>query len=138
MTASSASSTATLPATVGQLRESGYQTKSVRDEIRDNLIDRLGTGEPMFPGIMGYEDTVEPALQNALLAGQDVIFLGERGQAKSRMIRQLVGLLDEQIPVLDDVEIFEDPLAPITVEGRAKIAEFGDDAPVRWIDRDHR
>ena len=138
MTASPASSTATLPATVGQLRESGYQTKSVRDEIRDNLIERLGTGEPMFPGIMGYEDTVEPALQNALLAGQDVIFLGERGQAKSRMIRQLVGLLDEQIPVLDDVEIFEDPLAPISVEGRAKIAEFGDDAPVRWIDRDQR
>ena len=127
-----------LPETVGQLKASGYRTKPVRDEIRDNLIARLGAGEPMFPGIIGYEETVEPALQNALLAGQDIIFLGERGQAKSRMIRQLAGLLDEQIPVLDGVEIFEDPLKPISVEGRAKLEQLGGDAPLRWIQRDQR
>ncbi len=127
-----------LPETVGQLKASGYRTKPVRDEIRDNLIARLGAGEPMFPGIIGYEETVEPALQNALLAGQDIIFLGERGQAKSRMIRQLAGLLDEQIPVLDGVEIFEDPLKPISVEGRAKLEQLGGDAPLRWIQRSQR
>ena len=127
-----------LPETVGQLKQSGYETKSVRDEIRDNLITRLGSGEAMFPGIIGYEDTVEPALENALLAGQDMIFLGERGQAKSRMIRQLVGLLDEQIPVLSDVEIFEDPFNPISVDGRAMVDELGDDAPIHWIDREAR
>ena len=124
--------------TVGQLRESGYSAKSVRAEIRDNLLARLASGETLFPGIMGYEDSVEPALVNALLAGQDVIFLGERGQAKSRMIRQLVSLLDEEIPVLADVEIHEDPLNPISLEGRAKLDELGDDAPLRWLPRDAR
>ena len=128
----------TQPATLGQLRESGYRAKSVREEIRDNLLARLASGQPLFPGIMGYEDTVEPALVNALLAGQDVIFLGERGQAKSRMIRQLVSLLDDQIPVLADVEINEDPLNPISLEGREKLQELGDDAPIRWLPRDRR
>ena len=125
-------------ATVGELRASGYRSRSVREEIRSNLLARLAGGERLFPGILGYEETVEPALVNALLAGQDVIFLGERGQAKSRMIRQLVGLLDEQLPVLDGVEIHEDPLNPISVEGRAKLDELGDDAPLRWVGRDER
>ena len=125
-------------ATVGELKASGYQSRSVREEIRDNLITRLEAGGPLFPEIHGYEDTVVPALENALLAEQDVIFLGERGQAKSRIIRALTGLLDDQAPVLDGVEIFEDPLAPISLEGRQKVDELGDDAPIRWIPRSDR
>ena len=123
------------PATVGQLKASGYQPRTVRQEIRDNLITRLEAGGPLFPEIHGFEDTVIPALENALLAEQDVIFLGERGQAKSRMIRAITGLLDEETPVLEGVEIYEEPLAPITLEGKQKIEEFGDDAPIRWVPR---
>ncbi len=123
------------PATVGQLKASGYQPRTVRQEIRDNLITRLEAGGPLFPEIHGFEDTVIPALENALLAEQDVIFLGERGQAKSRLIRAITGLLDEETPVLEGVEIYEEPLAPITLEGKQKIEEFGDDAPIRWVPR---
>ena len=126
------------PATVGQLKASGYQPRTVRQEIRDNLITRLEAGGPLFPEIHGFEDTVIPALENALLAEQDVIFLGERGQAKSRMIRAITGLLDEQTPVLEGVEIYEEPLAPISLEGKQKIEEFGDDAPIRWVPRADR
>ena len=125
-------------ATVGELKQSGYKPRTVREEIRDNLIKRLEAGGPLFPEIHGYEDTVVPALENALLAEQDVIFLGERGQAKSRMIRALTGLLDEEIPTLDGVEIFEEPLAPISVEGKQRIEEQGDDAPIRWVPRGDR
>ena len=123
---------------LGELKAEGYEPRSVRDEIRANLVERIRGGEPIFEGIHGYEDSVVPALQNALLAGQDVIFLGERGQAKSRMIRGLVGLLDEQVPVLDGPEIFEDPLDPITAEGRALVAEQGDDTPIKWVGREER
>ncbi len=126
------------PATLGELKASGYAPRTVRAEIRDNLIARLESGEPLFPEIHGYEDTVVPALENALLAEQDVIFLGERGQAKSRMIRALTSLLDDEIPALDGVEIFEDPLAPISLEGRQQVDELGDDAPIRWIPRGDR
>ena len=126
------------PATVGQLKESGYQPRTVREEIRANLIDRLEAGGPLFPEIHGYEDTVVPALENALLAEQDVIFLGERGQAKSRMIRAITGLLDDETPVLEGVEIYEEPLAPISLEGKQQIDEHGDDAPIRWIPRADR
>ena len=126
------------PATVGELKASGYRSRTVREEIRANLISRLESGEPLFPEIHGYEDTVVPALQNALLAEQDVIFLGERGQAKSRMIRALTGLLDTETPVLEGVEIYEDPLNPISLEGRSLIEEHGDDAPIRWVPRDDR
>ena len=126
------------PATVGQLKESGYQPRTVREEIRANLIARLEAGGPLFPEIHGYEDTVVPALENALLAEQDVIFLGERGQAKSRMIRAITGLLDEETPVLEGVEIYEEPLAPISLEGKQQIDEHGDDAPIRWIPRADR
>ena len=125
-------------ASLGELKAEGYEPRSVRDEIRANLVERIRKGEPIFEGIHGYEDSVVPALQNALLAGQDVIFLGERGQAKSRMIRGLIGLLDEQAPVLDGPEIFEDPLDPITAEGRALVAERGDDAPIKWVGREER
>ena len=125
-------------ASLGELKAEGYAPRTVRDEIRANLVERIRKGEPIFEGIHGYEDSVVPALQNALLAGQDVIFLGERGQAKSRMIRGLIGLLDEQAPVLDGPEIFEDPFDPITAEGRALVAERGDDAPIKWVGREER
>ena len=125
-------------ASLGELKAEGYAPRTVRDEIRANLVERIRKGEPIFEGIHGYEDSVVPALQNALLAGQDVIFLGERGQAKSRMIRGLIGLLDEQAPVLDGPEIFEDPFDPIPAEGRALVAERGDDAPIKWVGREER
>ena len=126
------------PATVGELRESGYEARSVRDEMRENLVAKMRAGEEIFPAILGFQDTVIPAIENAILAGQDVIFLGERGQAKSRMIRSLVSLLDEEIPVLDGPEIPEDPFAPISHEGLELVAEKGDDAPVTWRPRDER
>ena len=125
-------------ATIAGLKRSGYRPRSVREEIRDNLVERIREGRPIFPGVHGYEDTVVPALQNALLAGQDVIFLGERGQAKSRMIRALVGLLDEEIPVLNGPEIFEDPFDPITEEGRELVAKKGAKAPIKWVAREER
>jgi magnesium chelatase subunit I len=124
--------------TVRELRESGYRSRSVKEELRDNLIARLRRGEPIFPSIVGYEDTVIPQIENAILSGQDIVFLGERGQAKTRMARLLVGLLDAEIPALAGSEINDDPLAPISPAGRALIAERGDDAPITWVPRDRR
>ncbi|MCY4582918.1 MAG: magnesium chelatase [Chloroflexi bacterium] len=126
------------PATLGALRESGYTVASVRDELRRNLMDRLRNGEPVFPGIVGYEDTVIPQVQNAILAGQDIILLGERGQAKSRMIRALVELLDEEVPIVKGSEVNDAPLAPISRYAIELIAEQGDETPVDWIGRDRR
>ncbi len=126
------------PRTVGELRASGYKVLSVKQEIRKNLVQRIRSGEPLFEGIVGYEDTVLPALQNALLAGQDIIFLGERGQAKSRIIRALTNLLDEEIPVLAGTEIPENPYAPITREGRDLQERGGDNAPIAWLRREDR
>ncbi len=124
--------------TLGELKASGYQSKPVKEELRQNLIMKLSRAEPLFPGIMGYEATVEPQIVNALLGCQDIIFLGERGQAKSRMVRSLTSLLDEWSPVLADTEIPEDPLHPITQAGRTLVEEKGDDAPIRWVHRDDR
>ncbi len=126
------------PSTLGALRDSGYAVTSVRDELRRNLMSRLRNGEPVFPGIVGYEDTVIPQVENAILAGQDLILLGERGQAKSRMIRALVELLDEEIPIVKGSEVNDDPLAPISRYAIELIAEQGDDTPVDWIGRDKR
>ncbi|HEX8358994.1 MAG TPA: sigma 54-interacting transcriptional regulator [Longimicrobium sp.] len=126
------------PATLGALRASGYSTRSVKTEMRDNLIARLRAGGTLFPGIVGYEDTVVPALCNAVLARQNFILLGLRGQAKSRILRQLTTLLDEQIPVLAGTETNDDPLKPISRAGRLLIEEAGDDAPIAWLDRDAR
>ncbi len=126
------------PRTVGELRASGYRVLPVREEMRKNLIAKLRAGEPLFPGIYGYEDTVIPHIVNAILAGQDIIFLGERGQAKSRIIRSLVSLLDEEIPILAGCEIPEDPFNPITQAGRDIIAQKGDDAELEWLPRDKR
>ena len=126
------------PQTVGELRKSGYQVPSVREEMQRNLVAKMQAGVPLFPDIWGYDDTVIPALQNALLAGQDVIFLGERGQAKSRLMRSLTALLDEESPVLDGPEIPENPFAPISPAGRQLVLRKGDKAPVRWLGRDDR
>ena len=124
--------------TVGELRKSGYRSRSVKQELRDNLIARLQRGEPIFPTIVGYEDSVIPQIENAILSGQDIVFLGERGQAKTRMARLLVELLDAEIPALAGSEINDDPLAPISPAGRALLAERGDDAPIVWVARDRR
>ena len=126
------------PQTIRDLRRSGYNVLTVREELRKNLIAKLRVGEPIVDGILGYDDTVLPALENALLAGQDVIFLGERGQAKSRLIRSLPNLLDEEIPILGEVEIPENPYDPITREGRELVEKYGDKAPIRWLHRADR
>ena len=124
--------------TVGELRASGWQRKSVKQELRDNLIARLRQDATFLPGIVGYDDSVIPQIENAILSGQDIIFLGERGQAKTRIARLLIGLLDEALPALAGCEINDDPLAPICQACRARLAEEGDAAPVAWIPRDRR
>jgi len=126
------------PTTIGELRRSGYRVLSVRDEMRQNLIARMKAGETLFPGIIGYEDTVIPQLENAILGGQDIILLGERGQAKSRLIRSLVGLLDDEVPVVSGCEINDNPFAPICKACRLKVAESGDDVEVAWLPREER
>lgn len=118
--------------TLGDLKASGYAPRSLRTEILEHLEVGLRSGTPLFPGILGYEDTVVPAVQNALLCGHDLIFLGERGQAKSRMIRALTGLLDPWVPVIRGSEVNDDPFAPISAHGRALVAELGDDTPIAW------
>src|SRR5687768_12365016 len=126
------------PATVGQLRESGWTSVPVKEELRRNAIAQIQSGEPLFPVVKGYEDTVLPQLGNALLAGHDVIFLGERGQAKTRMIRALTNLLDEWMPILAGSEINDDRYAPVSRHGRDLVTEHGDDAPVEWVHRSRR
>ena len=128
----------TQPRTVGELRNRGYASKSVKQEMRDNLVARLRRGESFLPGIVGYDDTVVPQIENAVLSGQDVVLLGERGQAKTRIARLLTGLLDETIPVLAGCEINDDPLAPICSACRQRVAERGDAVEVAWLPRDRR
>jgi magnesium chelatase subunit I len=129
---------ADLPQTFGKLKSSGHPVLPVKAEIRKNLINRLRAGEPLFPGITGYDETVIPQLTNAILGNQDIILLGERGQAKSRIVRSLTGLLDEWTPVIAGTEIPENPWQPITPLGRQIMAEQGDKAPIRWLHRDER
>src|SRR5690606_8720281 len=124
--------------TLGELKASGWQSVPVKEELRRNAVARIRAGEPIFPGVLGYEDTVLPQLENALLAGHDVIFLGERGQAKTRMIRALVGLLDEWLPIVAGSEINDDPYAPVSAHARQLVAELGDDTPIEWVHRSHR
>ncbi|MEX0783808.1 MAG: magnesium chelatase [Dehalococcoidia bacterium] len=126
------------PRTVGELRASGYQVLPVREEMRKNLIGKIKAGDELFPGVFGYEETVIPHVVNAILAAQDIIFLGERGQAKSRIIRALTSLLDDAVPVLAGCEIPEDPFAPITRQGLNLIADKGDDAELEWLERGRR
>ena len=129
---------ATLPATVAELRQSEYRVDSVKAELRRNLMRKLAAGEPLFPEIRGYEDTVIPQLENAILAGQDIVLLGERGQAKSRLVRALVSLLDEHIPAVAGCEINDDPYAPICRRCRELVEQQGDQTPIAWLHRDHR
>ncbi len=124
--------------TVGELRSSGYTVLTVKQEMRKNLIERIRRGEGHFPGIVGYEETVLPHLENAILSGQDIIFLGERGQAKSRLIRSLANLLDEEIPALAGCEINDNPFDPICRRCRDLLAEEGDEAEIVWLEREHR
>jgi magnesium chelatase subunit I len=126
------------PTTLGELRASGWVSRPVKDEIRLNAIEKIRRGEPLFPGVLGYEETVLPQLENALLAGHDVIFLGERGQAKTRMIRSLTGLLDEWMPIVAGSEINDDPFAPVSKHARDLIADAGDEAPIAWVHQDER
>jgi magnesium chelatase subunit I len=126
------------PSTVGQLRDSGYRVPNVKEEIRHNLIEKIHKREEMLPGIIGYEESVIPQLENAILSGQDIIFLGERGQAKSRITRALVSLLDEYVPAIAECEISDNPFDPICKQCRDRVAEHGDKTPVEWIHRDKR
>ena len=128
----------TRPRTIGELRESGYKVLSVKEELRKNLIQKIRRGEELFPGIIGYEETVIPQVENAILSGQDIIFLGERGQAKTRMARGLVNLLDEVIPVIEGCEINDSPFEPICRACRDKVDELGDEVAVTWLPRDKR
>jgi magnesium chelatase subunit I len=126
------------PTTLGSLRESGWQSLPVKEEVRRNAVARIRAGEPLFAGVMGYEETVMPQLENALLAGHDVIFLGERGQAKTRMIRSLTGLLDEWMPVVKGSEINDDPYEPVSAYARDLVAQHGDDVEIDWVHRSER
>jgi magnesium chelatase subunit I len=126
------------PTTLGSLRASGHIHKTVKEEVRDNLLDRLAGGGPRFPGIVGFDDTVLPELERALLAGHDLVLLGERGQGKTRLIRSLTHLLDEWTPVVAGCEINDHPFAPICVACRRRREELGDDLPVAWRHRGDR
>jgi magnesium chelatase subunit I len=126
------------PTTLGELKASNYATRTVKQEMRENLVCKLRSGEELFPGVQGYEDSVVPQIVNAVLARHDFILLGLRGQAKSRILRQLVSLLDEEIPALAGSEVNDDPLAPISKYGRLLVEEQGDATPIAWIGRDRR
>lgn len=126
------------PETLGALRAAGYRRRSVKDELRANLVAKLRAGEDLFPGIIGYDDSVIPALVNAILARHNFILLGLRGQAKTRILRQLVNLLDAEIPVLAGSEVNDDPLAPISKYGRQLVEEHGDETPIEWRGREAR
>jgi magnesium chelatase subunit I len=127
-----------LPRTLGALRASGHEPRTVKEEMRANLVARLEAGEPTLPGIVGFEDTVVPQVERALLAGHDIVLLGERGQGKTRLIRTLVTLLDEWIPIVAGSEINDDPMAPVSAFARRLVDERGDDTPVDWRHRSER
>ncbi len=124
--------------TIGELRATGYEVVSVREEMRRNLMARLAAGEPILDKIVGYGDTVVPDIENAVLAGHHIVFLGERGQGKSRIMRGLMSLLDETVPAIAGCEINDDPFRPLCKACRGKIAESGDAVPVEWISRERR
>src|SRR5499426_1701730 len=124
--------------TLGDLRQSGYRSRPVKQEIRDNLVCKLRAGEPLFPGIIGYDDTVIPQLVNAILSKHNFILLGLRGQAKSRILRGLVDLLDEEIPVVPGCEIHDDPTAPLWAACRTRVATEGDEMLITWLPREAR
>ncbi|MBM0235138.1 magnesium chelatase [Micromonospora sp. STR1_7] len=129
---------ADLPGTLGALRAAGHQYRTVKQELRDNLLARMRSGEARFPGIVGYDDSVLPEVERALLAGHDMVLLGERGQGKTRLIRSLGALLDEWTPVIPGSVLNEHPMHPLTPASRAQVAEAGDDLPIGWLHRSMR
>jgi magnesium chelatase subunit I len=129
---------ADLPRTLGALRASGHEHRTVKEELRTNLVARLSSGEDPFPGVVGIEDTVRPQLERALLAGHDVVLLGERGQGKTRLLRTLIGLLDEWTPVIEGSELNEHPYEPVSVWARRTVAQHGDATAVAWLHRSQR
>ncbi len=126
------------PRTVGELKSSGYRLESVKDEMRRNLIARLESGEPLFPGVLGYDETVVPQVQNAILSKHDILFLGLRGQAKTRMLRRLADLLDPEIPIVAGSEVHDHPYHPISRFARDLVAHQGDATPIDWVGRGDR
>ena len=134
----SRSKTPLRPSTLGDLRSSGWVSIPVKEEVRHNAVHKISSGQSLFEGVLGFQDTVMPQLENALLAGHDVIFLGERGQAKTRMIRSLTGLLDEWMPIVAGSEINDDPYSPVSRFAIDTVAEFGDRTKLLWVHRDMR
>ena len=131
----------TQPTNLQQLRDCGWQSKTIKREIHDNFLSALERGDELFPGIIGYDSTVLPEISLALIAQHDMLFLGEKGQAKSRLMRSLVALLDDAIPYLDvpHIPLHDDPFDPITTAGKRFIAEHGDEAtPIAWWSREDR
>ena len=126
------------PRTLGQLRATDYRPRGVKQELRDNLIAKLRAGEPVFPGIVGFDRTVIPQIQNAILSGHDFILLGLRGQAKTRILRALPALFDEAVPAIEGSPLREDPLAPLSAGARKRVEEEGDDLPLVWLSREDR
>jgi magnesium chelatase subunit I len=126
------------PSTIGELRTTGYEPRTVKQELRENLLRKLEAGEELFPGVIGFEGSVLPALERGILAGHDLILLGERGQAKTRLVRALVALLDEEVPAIEGCEIHDDPLVPICAACRARVATEDDAVPIRWLEREAR
>ncbi len=124
--------------TIGELRAAGYPDRTVKEELRANLLERLGVAAPLFPEVVGFGDSVLPVLERGILAGHDLVMLGERGQAKTRLIRQMVELLDEQAPAIVGCEVNDHPYRPICAACRSLVAERGDETPIRWIDRADR
>jgi magnesium chelatase subunit I len=137
-TASSAARDSNRAANLGQLRASGWESVPVKAELRRNAAKRIRSGSPLVEGVVGFDDTVLPQLEHALLAGHDIVFLGERGQAKTRVIRSLVELLDEWMPIVAGSEINDDPFAPVSRHARDLIAEHGDETPIEWVHRSSR
>jgi magnesium chelatase subunit I len=126
------------PRTLGELRASGYRLETVKDEMRRNLLKGLRAGKPLFHDILGYEETVLPQVENAILSKHDMLFLGLRGQAKTRMLRQLVNLLDDAMPIVEGSEVNDHPYAPLSKYGRDHVATQGDDTPIAWVGRESR
>src|SRR5438552_12876271 len=126
------------PDTIAELRAAGYPDRTVKEELRDNLLMRLSRGHTLFSTLVGFEETVLPAMERGILAGHDLILLGERGQAKTRLVRHLVELLDEEAPAIEGCEVSDHPFRPICARCRALVASDGDAVPVAWVGRDRR
>src|SRR6476660_6972430 len=124
--------------TLGELKDSNYKSRPIKEELRENLIKKISKKELTFPGILGYEESVIPDTERALLSRHNILFLGLRGQAKTRMARQMIDLLDEYIPVVAGSEVNDDPLKPLSKYAKDLIAEYGDDTPVEWVHRSER